>query len=472
MTERKLSILAVVAVVMVLLTVALYSGGEAVVTGFEKGQLLVQGLDPARIGKITAKRGDTVTNLQRQGSGFVVVERSNYPAANKEVNDLLTALLDIRCQKIVTDRPENHAELGVVQGGTDTLAVTLAETGGKELVSVLVGKTPSGGSGRYVRLADEDKVYLTEKGLYLDEKPTDFMETNLLDVPATKIREVTVKGPEGSYTIKRDSADKAVLQNVPEGKQPKQSDVDGVMGAISWLNLDDVEPAASAGVTFDRTFTARLKSHLTYHLRLGQKEEATYIQLTAEGPPQAILEKVINESNKMNQAAAEGGKKADQEALDKNDAIIEASQTAKACNEHHAAWVYKISKWGAGKLKKPIGDLVEDIPDPDDPAEIAARHILISYKGAERAEQTRTKEEARARAAEVLAKVKAEGADFAALAKEYSDGPSATKGGDLGTFKKGAMHKNFEAAAWKLAVGGVSDIVETPFGFHIIERTQ
>ena len=72
----------------------------------------------------------------------------------------------------------------------------------------------------------------------------------------------------------------------------------------------------------------------------------------------------------------------------------------------------------------------------------------------------------------MLKKAKAKDADFAALAKEYSDGPSKDKGGDLGTFKKGAMHKNFEEAAWKLKVDEISDIVETPFGFHVIKRTK
>jgi len=125
-------------------------------------------------------------------------------------------------------------------------------------------------------------------------------------------------------------------------------------------------------------------------------------------------------------------------------------------------------------MSKPLADLIEDIPKADDPKEVAARHILIAYKGSERAgdDITRSKEEAKKRAEEVLAKVKAEGADFAALAKEYSDGPSKTKGGDLGTFEKGAMDKKFEEAAWKLDVDGISDIVETPFGFHIIQRTK
>jgi peptidyl-prolyl cis-trans isomerase D len=120
-------------------------------------------------------------------------------------------------------------------------------------------------------------------------------------------------------------------------------------------------------------------------------------------------------------------------------------------------------------MRHPLSDLVEDIPTD----EIAASHILISYQGAERSSATRTKEEARKLADEVLAKAQAPGADFAALAREYSDEPGAKeRGGDLGAFKKGAMAKPFEDAAFQLKVGEISGVVETPFGFHIIKRTK
>ena len=108
------------------------------------------------------------------------------------------------------------------------------------------------------------------------------------------------------------------------------------------------------------------------------------------------------------------------------------------------------------------------------PDELSAAHILIMHKGSERAPAkiTRTKQEALALANEIAAKAKAEGADFAALAKEYSDGPSGPGGGDLGSFPPHAMIPEFSAATIKLAIGEVSDPVETPFGYHIIRRQE
>lgn len=76
---------------------------------------------------------------------------------------------------------------------------------------------------------------------------------------------------------------------------------------------------------------------------------------------------------------------------------------------------------------------------------------------------------AHARADSILAKLRA-GADFAAMAKQYSDDPGTKEqGGELGWFRRGQMVREFEQVAFSLKPGQISDVVRTPFGFHIIQ---
>jgi len=98
-----------------------------------------------------------------------------------------------------------------------------------------------------------------------------------------------------------------------------------------------------------------------------------------------------------------------------------------------------------------------------------ASHILITWEGAERAnpEIKRTKEEAEAKANDLLKEAKAEGAVFAQLARDNSDGPSAPRGGDLGYFQEGVMTPKFNDFAFGNAEGHIG-LVETEFGYHIV----
>ncbi len=97
--------------------------------------------------------------------------------------------------------------------------------------------------------------------------------------------------------------------------------------------------------------------------------------------------------------------------------------------------------------------------------QVRARHILIKVAPNASAD---AKAAARKTAESLLAAVKA-GGEFAALAKKNSEDPgSAAQGGDLGLFPRGRMAPAFEEAAFALQAGGVSDVVETSFGFHVI----
>jgi len=119
---------------------------------------------------------------------------------------------------------------------------------------------------------------------------------------------------------------------------------------------------------------------------------------------------------------------------------------------------------------------------PTEPAEdqffpldgdLAASHILIAYVGAERAGEnvTLTREQAKAKALELCERLAGEPHLFELLARNESNGPTAPRGGDLGSWKKGSMAPEFDTATESLAENEITtQPVETAFGFHVIRR--
>lgn len=101
------------------------------------------------------------------------------------------------------------------------------------------------------------------------------------------------------------------------------------------------------------------------------------------------------------------------------------------------------------------------------PEGVEVSHILVKSRTTDSPEQ---KAEARKRIDEALRRVKA-GEDFGAVAKSVSEDGSAAAGGALGTIRRGQTVPAFEEAAFKVPVGQLSDVVESPFGFHVLKVT-
>jgi peptidyl-prolyl cis-trans isomerase D len=108
----------------------------------------------------------------------------------------------------------------------------------------------------------------------------------------------------------------------------------------------------------------------------------------------------------------------------------------------------------------------QNLPQYQTPAQVRASHILFKLEG-------KDEKVVQALAEDVLKKARAPGADFAALAKQYSeDDSNSANGGDLDYFGRGRMVAEFDAAAFAMKTGEISNLVKTAFGFHIIKVTD
>jgi len=106
----------------------------------------------------------------------------------------------------------------------------------------------------------------------------------------------------------------------------------------------------------------------------------------------------------------------------------------------------------------------QHLTDYQIPEKRHARHILFKAT----ADDSDTLHEQQRLKAEEILDLARNGEDFAALAKEHSEGPSASAGGELGFFEQGRMVKPFDEAVFSMKQGEISDLVKTEFGYHII----
>jgi peptidyl-prolyl cis-trans isomerase C len=216
---------------------------------------------------------------------------------------------------------------------------------------------------------------------------------------------------------------------------------------------------------------------------------ATQNRMSPQQPESAILEQLISA-----EVLFQAGSKLDIKELDKQIAEKIAQGKAKFPNEA----AYEAALKSAGLSPKELDDLVrkdivinnlvdkevaskltvpeaeakkfydENIDKFKKGESVKASHILCGVDPKATAEE---KKKAREKAETLLKEIKS-GKDFAELAKANSSCPSSAQGGDLGFFSKGQMVPPFEAAAFALKPGEVSDVVETQFGYHIIKLTE
>lgn len=348
MSGKKLTLLGIVAVLISILAVMQSRISNKPQAGAVGVAYLIQGLDPGDITSIVIGTGDEATTLNRQGKGFVVANKDNYPTVNKEINKLITSCLDIQTTELYTNDPYNHKDLEVTEQNAGTV-VKFAGADSKLLTGIIVGKSKEQGSGNYVRRMGDDNVYVVRKTPRIKNKPTDYINQKITSVNRADIELVTVTSSNEVYTLKTDEDDNfIVIPNIGEGKKLKKSEADSVFGALSYLNFEDVKSRARASkdLVFDRKYSCKLKNSTVYTIQIAQKEGKFYTSCDAEFTDKTPITK--------KQGIAES-----QEELKKKEAKLLAQDKAKEFSATHKNWVYQIPEHKAKNLTKPLSNLLE-----------------------------------------------------------------------------------------------------------------
>jgi hypothetical protein len=282
MSNRKLTILGIVAVLMVVWAVVQSRISSRRKAESDRPVYLIQGLNPADIDSIALGTSENVVTLKRQRGRFVVVDKDNYPAVASKINELITSCLDIRTAELYTDDEANHRDLGVTEEDARNV-VKFFKPGSSLLTGVVLGKAREQGRGTYVRLASSDKVYVTSEAPRIRNGAMDYIDQELIEISQDDIESVTVTSADGDYTLKKEEQG-IILENLPEGKKPKDSDCEQVFNTLTNLRFDDVmkKAAAEEDLNFQRKFVCRLKDSTVYTIGIAQKDDKTYVTCEAD----------------------------------------------------------------------------------------------------------------------------------------------------------------------------------------------
>jgi hypothetical protein len=216
------------------------------------GQLVLPGLEQNVNGVTTVslKKGDaTHATLKKDGSTWSVGER-DWPADMSKVRKLL---LDLGALNIVEEKtrlPANYPALGVEDVSTPKATGTLVDVVTPTRTwGLIIGKS-SGAKSGYVRVAGTPQSLLAAPLLSVEADPKMWLETDLIDLPAQRVREVAERPAQGApFSASRDKKEQPnfTVSPLPKGRQlTGPGAADSMASALSALTLEDVRKAGAA----------------------------------------------------------------------------------------------------------------------------------------------------------------------------------------------------------------------------------
>lgn len=295
--------------------------------------LAVQLADAAAV-SIVSKAGtiEIVHSGDVKTGRWVIPAAHDYPANTEHLRRLFLGLADLKAVEKKTARPDwlRALSLDDPKTGGSAIALTVKDSKGAPLAALLVGKLKPPAPGArpmvYIRRAGENQTYLAAGDLPLETERKAWLDDAIVDIARDRVKHVTVS-PLGApgYSASRAKPDQPdfTLDALPKGREMLSNSAANATGAaVADLTLDDVRPASEVDFAMASHFTAETFDGLTVALDIADKDQLTYIRVTAQG----------------------------------------ANPEASAINARTTGWAYAVPSWKTTIFRKPL-DLLLKTPE-------------------------------------------------------------------------------------------------------------
>ena len=385
MTYRTVTVLAAALVVLgALALIAQYDpqppspGGGLLLPG------LADDLDQVTQVAIMGAGSEPVATLLRGEDGnWSVAEKNGYPADVEKVHHTLISLAESRIVEPKTANPEFYDRLGVEDVGSGDaggLSVTLSGT--DSTANVIVGDS-EGAAQRYVRIAEQAESFLIDRDPEVGSETADWLATEILAIPGSRIARVTVTHPDGEVVSvsKADSEQTNFdVEAIPEGRELQYASIANVMGTVlASLRLQDVEPLTEPDVPVTVTEFVTFDS-LAITAESFERDDEPWVAFRAEYRPPVEtpdVETPDEDSESDADADSESDSESEQvpatddasgegdEGAGENDGVDVAAEAAEL-DQRLAGWRYRIASYQFDQMTRRMDDLLRDLPEEPD----------------------------------------------------------------------------------------------------------
>ncbi len=351
----------------------------------DEGKKVLPDLPVNDISRIVITDGNSVSKLVKTEDNWVAANQYNYPVKFKNIRDALLDLHELKVGQLVNADPEQIKDLKLLSPREATenagILMEMYTNGSEPVAHLLLGrKRMSKGagrfnmgnypSGRYVSPDGGKTVYLVSETLNnISVDITDWMDNQIVHVPSSKVREVTLRGPNREpFTLTLDEEEDVLkLTDLAENLEMNPTEAYSLRSALSYFRFDDIAdpslPEKEMGLDDPSIFTVKTKAGTSYTIRIGssvsEDNPARYVQLSA-----SKLEAKESEAENEDEDDQPGDE--DKETED-SEAKQDPAEKVRNLNRKFSNWTYIISEYKIEPMLKSREDLTKEKVQEDKP---------------------------------------------------------------------------------------------------------